>query len=314
MFYGCSNAGMANCRHLYDGLVYRKSEAFVKLKESIMFSIEEIYNQAIRISRNIVEDIRFGRKLYLDPVEMCSNQICKYLDDDTNIVTFLNNVQDKNPYMYSHPANVAFISFVIGRWLNLDHIKLENLVCAGLLHDIGKAKIRDSLLNKVDKLTLEETEILKSHPIIGYKILESVNVFNPEVLQGVLFHHERMDGTGYPLGLKGEKINLFSRIIAIADTFDAITSTTTYSQKNSPLKAVEEIQANGFNHLDPYICQIFVNSMSDYYSGREIRLSNEQVGHIVSINPIEITKPLVLCENVYHDLSVERDIEVVEIL
>ncbi len=155
---------------------------------------------------------------------------------------------------------------------------------------------------------------MKSHPVIGYKILDNVNELDSQVLHGILFHHERMDGTGYPLGLKGEKINLFSRIIAIADTFDAITATKTYCEKKSPLKAVEEIQANSFNQLDPYICQIFVNNIIEYYSGREIRLSNEQVGNIVYINPIEITKPLVRCENEYHDLSVESDIEVVELL
>ncbi|TAH65967.1 MAG: HD-GYP domain-containing protein [Anaerolineaceae bacterium] len=284
------------------------------IKESIMFSLEEAYNQAIRISRDIVEDIRFGRKLYLNPVEMYSNQICKYLNDDTNILTFLNSVQNKNPYMYSHPTNVAFISFIIGKWLNLNYLKLENLICTGLLHDIGKAKIKDSLLNKTDALTLEEMDKLKSHPVIGYKILDSVKLFDSEVLQGVLFHHERMDGTGYPLGIKGEKINLFSRIIAIADTFDAITAVKTYRKKNSPLKAVEEIQANSMNHLDPSICTIFVNRIIDYYNGREIRLSNEQVGNIVNINPIEITKPLVRYEDKLHDLSVERDIEIVEIL
>jgi putative nucleotidyltransferase with HDIG domain len=279
-----------------------------------MFSLEETYNQAIRISRNIVEDIRFGRELYLDPIKICSIQICKNLNADTNILTLLNSVQDKNPYMYSHPVNVAFISLVIGKWLNLDYIKLANLVRAGLLHDIGKAKIKDSLLNKADTLTLDEMEKMKSHPVIGYKILDSVKVFDSEVLQGVLLHHERMDGTGYPLGITGEKINLFGRIIAIADTFDAITATKTYRKKKSPLKAVEEIQANSFNHMDPYICQIFVNNIIDHYSGSTIRLSNEQVGNIVYINPIEITKPLVLCESEYHDLSVERDIEVVEFL
>jgi HD-GYP domain-containing protein (c-di-GMP phosphodiesterase class II) len=279
-----------------------------------MFSLEETYYQVIRILRNIVEDIRFGRKLYLTPVEMYSSQICKYINDDKNILTFLNSVQDKNPYMYSHPVNVALISFVIGKWLNLDYLKLENLVRTGLLHDIGKAKIKDSLLNKADILTLEEMEKLKAHPVIGYKILDSVNIFDSEILQGVLFHHERMDGTGYPLGLKGEKINLFSRIIAIADTFDAITANKSYRKKNSPLKAVEEIQTNSFNRLDPYICQIFVNNIITYYNGRAIRLSNEQVGIIVNINPIEITKPIVSCENINHDLSVERDIEVVEIL
>ncbi len=279
-----------------------------------MINLEETYNQAIRILRNIVEDIRFGRKLYFNPVEMYSAQICKYLNDDTSILALLNSVKDKNPYMYSHPVNVAFLSYVIGKWMDLDYSKLESLVRTGLLHDIGKAKIKDSLLNKADTLTLEEMEKLKAHPVIGYKILAGVNTFNSEVLQGILFHHERMDGTGYPLGLKEEKINLFSRIIAIADTFDAITATRTYGKKNTPLKAAEEIQASSFHHLDPYICQIFVNNIIDFYTGRAIRLSNEQVGHIVFINPIEIGRPLVRCENEDHDLSVEREIEVVEML
>ena len=279
-----------------------------------MFSLEESYNQAIRISRNIVEDIRFGRQLYLNPIDIYSTQICKYLNDDTNTLSFLNSVQNKNSYMYSHPANVALISFVIGKWLSLDYLKLENLVRTGLLHDIGKAKIKDSLLNKADALTLEEIEKLKSHPVIGYKILDSVKLFDSEVLQGVLFHHERMDGSGYPLGLKGEKINLLSRIIAIADTFDATTANMAYRKRKSPLVAIEEIQANSLKQLDPNICKIFIKNIMEYYCGREIRLSNEQVGNIVNINPVEITKPVVRYEDKIHDLSVERDIEVVEIL
>lgn len=289
----------------------------VKLKglgESIMFSIEEIYNEAIRISRNIVEDIRFGRKLYLEPVNMCAVQFCKHFDDDTNIISFLNSIQGKYPYLYSHPVNVALFSFVIGKWLNLDNEKLENLVRTGLLHDIGKAKIKDSLLNKSETLSIEEIERLKTHPVIGYRLIDSVKSFEPEVLRGVLFHHERMDGTGYPLGLKGEQINLISKIIAIADTYDAITTSRPYGQKKSPLKAIEEIQANSLNHLDQYISQIFVNKIIEFYNGREIKLSNEQIGVIVYINPIDITKPLVRCEEVYHDLAVERDIEIVEIL
>lgn len=279
-----------------------------------MFSLEEIYSQAIRISRNIVEDIRFGRQLYLNPVEIYSIQICKYLVNDSDILAFLNSVQDKYPYMYSHPVNVAFLSFVIGKWMKLDNSKLEKLVLTGLLHDIGKAKLKDSLLNKADPLSLEEMEKLRAHPVIGYKILKNLDKFDTEVLQGVLFHHERMDGKGYPLGLKKDQIHLFSRIIAVADTFDAITATKAYRKGFSPLRAVEEIQANSLNYLDPSICQIFVKNILEYYNGRSIRLSNELVGNIVYINPIKITMPLVFCENEYHDLSVEKDIEVVEIL
>jgi HD-GYP domain-containing protein (c-di-GMP phosphodiesterase class II) len=279
-----------------------------------MFNLEDTYNQAIKITQNIVEDIRFGRKLYLSPVKICSMQICKYMNEDTEVLTLLNNVRDKNPYLYAHPVNVAFLSMAIGKWLNLDYRNLVNLVRTALLHDIGKAKIRDSLLNKSDTLSFEELEKMKTHPVISYKILKSTNEFDADVLKGVLFHHERLDGTGYPLGIKGDKIHLYARIIAIADTYDAITATRKYGVKNLPLKAAEEIQTNSAKNLDPNICRIFVSKVIDYYHGREIRLSNDQVGNIVYINPIEIAKPLVCCANVYYDLAVEKDIEIVELL
>ena len=242
----------------------------------MMICLEETYNQAIRISRNMVEDIRFGRQLYFQPVEKYTAQICKYLDGNDNILSFLYSVQDKNPYLHSHPVNVAYLSFVIGKWLGMDLIRLEKLVLAGLLHDIGKAKMKDSLLNKAETLTIEEMETLKAHPVISYKILKNYDAFDAEVLQAVLLHHERMDGSGYPLGIKGNQINLFSRIIAIADTFDAITSDRAYSKKLSPLQALEEIRANSHKHLDPEISHMFIQKYIDFYSGLELRENDEQ--------------------------------------
>jgi len=286
-------------------------KAFVE-KEDVMLSLEGTYCQAIKISQNIVEDIRFGRKLYLDPIDAISAQICKYRNEDTNILTLLSNFKDKNPYLISHPVNVAFISFIIGIWLDLKESKLLNLVKAALLLDIGKAKIKDSLLNKPEELTLEEVEKLKAHPVISYKILHSTGKFDMEILSGVLFHHERVDGTGYPIGLKGENINLISRIIAVADTFDAITSDKAYGKKYSPLQAIQEIMENGIG-LDQEIFRVFVSHMINYYCDREVLLSNERLGHIVSFNYNNISKPLVNCDDEYIDLAAEKDIEIVEI-
>lgn len=280
-----------------------------------MLNIDEIYNQSIRVMRSIVEDIRFGRNLYFKTVETCADQICRNLEDETEILTLLSRTRDKNPYMYSHPVNVALLAYVIGKWMGLDFAKLENLVCAGLLHDIGKAKIKDSLLNKEGPLTPDDLERLKTHPVLGYKLVNSAAMFNAQVLQGILFHHERMDGTGYPMGLVGERINIYSRILAIADCYDAIISTKPYREGRSPLMALEEIKLTGINRhqLDPYICEFFISNMIKFFIGREIRLSNEQVGNIVRINLLAITKPTICCDNEYHDLLVENELEIVEI-
>lgn len=283
-------------------------------RRDTMIKFEEIYNNAIKATHNLVDDIRFKRNLNMNHIMDCVEQICQYLGTQTNIFILLNNVQNKNPYLYSHPVNVAFLSYEIGKWINLTNYELQNLVCAGLLHDIGKAKIRDSLLNKPEKLSENEMSIVRTHPIIGYRILESLNMFDSEVLLGVLHHHERIDGSGYPMGLQEYQISLFGRIIAIADIFDAITSTKAYHIKSSPFKAVEEIEDSGFGYLDPFVCQIFLNNIINYYYGSVVLLSNEQVGEVVYINPEEKTKPLIRCENEYHNLSKERNLEIVEIV
>ncbi|HWT75971.1 MAG TPA: HD-GYP domain-containing protein [Mobilitalea sp.] len=279
-----------------------------------MVHFEETYHQSIRISQSLVEDVRFNRSINLTPVKTCAGHICRVLDSNSNILNLLNSVQDKNPYMYSHPVNVAFISFAIGKWMNLNNSDLINLVLTGLLHDIGKAKIKDSLLNRPGKLTEGEMATVRSHPYLGYKILEGLGELEQEVLFGVLSHHERMDGTGYPGKLKDKEISLYGRIIAIADTYDAITATKCYHPKSSPFKAIEEIQECSFGCLDPMICQIFIHNIQNFYYGNTVRLNNEQVGEIIYVNPEERTRPLIRCENEFLNLTKERDIEIVEIL
>lgn len=279
-----------------------------------MVYFEETYNQSIKLSQSLFEDVRFGRTINLNPIKTCAGHICRCLDRNTNILNLLNSVQDKNPYLFSHPVNVAFISFVIGKWMNFCNSDLIDLVLAGFLHDIGKAKIRDSLLNKPEKLTELEMKSVWSHPIVAYKILESLYDLDNNVLLGVLSHHERMDGNGYPMHLKGDEINIFGKIIAIADTYDAITATKSYHAKSSPFKAVEEILECSFGYLDPKICQIFINNILNYYCGNKVRLNNELIGEIVYVNPEERTKPLIRCNNEFLNLSKERDVEIVEII
>lgn len=277
-------------------------------------SFEELYQHAIRTSHNLVEDIRFNRELQLDSTKSCVERICQYFNTYSNIFTALNSVQNKYPYLYSHPVNVAFLSYEIGKWVKMNPTQLQDLVCAAFLHDIGKAKIRDSLLNKKEKLNPKEMEIMRTHPIAGYRLLESIGELNSQILYGILHHHERQDGSGYPIGLKGNRISLFGRVIAIADIFDAVTATKAYQPKSSPFKAVEEIIASSYQLLDPYLCQVFINKSVIFYYQSIVKLSNEQVGEIIYINQQEKTKPIIRCENEYHNLTKERNLAIVEVL
>ncbi len=279
-----------------------------------MMSFEEVYINSIKASRGLVEDVRFSRVLNLEPIKKCAFELCDQLHNNINLFYELNNQQDRYPYMHSHPVNVACISYIIGKWINLTSSELYNLVCCGLLHDIGKAKIRDSLLNKTDELTDKELEIMRSHPVLGYNLLAKLDILETDILDGILSHHERHDGSGYPYGLKGTDISLLGRIIAIADIFDAMTANKTYRKKESPFKAIEEIQNCGFGALDPHICQVFMNNIIYHYCGCFVRLNNEQIGKIVYINPEEKTKPLIRCNNEFHNMSVERDLQILEVI
>lgn len=290
-----------NCR-------YRKGHDYY------MSDFAKIYELSINATRNLFEDIRFSRNLNFDYLRSVSDQICSCLNTEGNILNLLHSTEDQNPYVYSHPAKVAFVSYVIGKWMNMKEGELSKLVFTGLVHDIGKAKIRDSVLNKPDKLTEQETLAVRNHPTVGYRLLTTLGLMEPDILSGILSHHERMDGSGYPRKLKGDQINRFGKIIAIADIYDAMTSKRPYSDKNTPFKAMDEIEALSFGLLDPEISQVFLHKIMNFYYGSTVRLNNDRIGEIIYVNQEERTKPLIHCENEYIDLTQDRNIEIVEIL
>jgi len=144
--------------------------------------------------------------------------------------------------------------------MNLPDGEIQELKTVGLLHDIGKVAIDENILNKPGKLTNEEWEELKRHPEIGYRILSSANDM-AEIAEYVLAHHERWDGTGYPKGLRGKQIPLKSRIIAIADAFDAMISERPYKNALSKDAAVKELINNAGIQFDPELVKIFIEEV-----------------------------------------------------
>jgi putative nucleotidyltransferase with HDIG domain len=156
-------------------------------------------------------------------------------------------IEAKDTYTHGHTERVTKYALAIGRQMessqayNFPHKFFENLYIAGLLHDIGKIGVPEAILSKQDKLTPEEYEIIKSHTTRGAEILAPLTGFE-EVINGVKYHHERYDGRGYPEGLKGEDIPMIAAIIAVADTFDAMTTDRPYRKGLSKESAILEIQ------------------------------------------------------------------------
>ena len=184
---------------------------------------------------------------------------------DKSIKTIINTLHEKNPREEQHSKRSSEICRKIGKALGLSESEISKLEAVALLHDIGKIAINEGILNKPGKLKEQEWDEIRKHPEIGYRILNtSMNFQNWRIH---LAHHERWDGRGYPQGLKGENIPLISRIIAIADSYDAMTSDRPYRKALSIERAVLEIIKNSGTQFDPEIAKLFIEKVL----GKEMR-------------------------------------------
>jgi putative nucleotidyltransferase with HDIG domain len=171
-------------------------------------------------------------------------------------------IEKRDPYTGGHTKRVMNYSLAIGRYLGLDKTEMDNLKLAAILHDIGKIGIRDNVLLKEDRLTPEEFESMNMHTSYGAEILEHIKQLK-SVIPGVKGHHEKYDGTGYPDGLKGTEIPLAARIIAVADTFDAMTTDRPYRKALSAEAAFNELKKFAGKQFDPEVVEAFFKAWKE---------------------------------------------------
>ncbi len=201
---------------------------------------------------------------------------------------------------------------MLGKWLNLPKNELTLLTHTAFLSDIGKTKVNPTILNKPSKLTYSEFSEVKKHSFYAYDLIKNIPLLDSSVISGVLMHHERLNGSGYPLGLKEDKISTFAKIIAITDMFDAMTSDRVYSKKQNPLKVLEVLQHDCIDLLDYNYITTFVRHMSNYYTGEMVKLNNGLIGKIIKIDINNISKPLISIDSNFIDLQLERDLFITE--
>jgi putative nucleotidyltransferase with HDIG domain len=185
----------------------------------------------------------------------------KIKEDHFELISALSNALDsRDSYTSGHSQNVSIYATNIAMKMKLSQDLIEAIRIGGLLHDIGKIGVPESILLKPGKLSEDEFAIIKTHPNIGYEMIKHVKEFHDKgILDIVMYHHERYDGKGYPKGLKGEEIPLAARIMGVADSFDAMTSKRVYSQKMSIKDALLEIKKNKGTQFDPEVADVFLS-------------------------------------------------------
>lgn len=204
-----------------------------------------------------------------------SNLIKLYIKtkkSNMNLVFALAKALDsRDSYTCSHSINVANYSKQIAQAMNYSKSMCNLIYTGGLLHDIGKIGVSDSILKKPSKLSKEEFEVIKEHPEIGYNLLQHIeDLRNSEILDMILYHHERFDGKGYPKRLKGEQIPKYVSIICVADAFDAIVSRRVYHKENDLKYALMEIRNNAGKQFDPQVVEIFSTIIESIYHMDEV--------------------------------------------
>lgn len=277
-----------------------------KIKAIARANIEKLEKNLNSISQNLYKTFAKFDNLQnstIKEIKILSQKLQDEIKDFDLVVQNLAIYGSGEDTIYRHSINVAIISNLIGQWLEFSEEKLISLTYSALLHDIGKTKIDINILNKPYSLTAKDYLKVKEHPILGYNIVKEISEFDASVSQGILMHHERIDGSGYPLGIKGDKISQFAKIIAIADVFDAINSERSYRHKMEPFEAIETIKKESLCLLDYNYSNVFISHIIIYYIGKDVLLSNKKIGKIIKINPDNLDKPLIQVDDEFIDLN-----------
>ncbi|HZG58126.1 HD-GYP domain-containing protein [Paenibacillus sp.] len=264
--------------------------------------IGPVLEKAVEEWRHIFRAARNSDRVFLRSIAEQASVSVRAIAESYDLQTILSGLLAHDDYTYRHSVAVSVLSTVIGKWMGYPEDRLRALTVSSLLHDIGKAKVPPHILAKTGRLTPEEYEIVKKHTTYGYELILKVNGFSQEHAICALQHHERMDGTGYPFGLK-EETHPFSRIVAVADVFHAMLSKRPYKEPSPFYQVVKEMHDGAFGRFDPEIVGVFSLRAMEALIGNEVRLSNGQTGRIVRVRRDEVWKPLVQCGGRFVDLS-----------
>ncbi|MCL2058850.1 MAG: HD domain-containing protein, partial [Oscillospiraceae bacterium] len=202
--------------------IYADSDA--EIESNTIEVVKKEYTENALVMKSVLLDISAGKNLDMPTIAKVSNSMYNRRSDFVGVLSCLNQVRDSDEYTYSHCLNVAFICLFVAKWLNYNADVMNGVLQAGLLHDVGKCRIPGDILNKPSSLSADEFEHMKKHTVFGYRMLEGVADVRPSTALAALEHHEKINGKGYPLGIKSDKIHLYGKIVAVADIYDAMTS------------------------------------------------------------------------------------------
>ncbi len=242
---------------------------------------------------SMFEEVRMGKAVDVGGARQLVEDISDSISRNPGAIISLARLKTADDYTYMHSVAVCAMMVALAKQLGLDEAQTRSCGMAGLLHDLGKVAMPVDVLNKPGKLTDAEFDIMKQHPVEGHKMLLAGSGVDPVAIDVVLHHHEKTSGTGYPKGLKGDQISLYSKMGAVCDVYDAITSNRPYKAGWDPAESLRKMAEWANGHFDLMIFQAFVKSMGIYPVGSLIRLKSGRIGVVMEQSNKSLTTPII---------------------
>lgn len=243
-----------------------------------------LHSEAINLVNSAMNAIQYGQEVSIEPFEDMADNFIDSVFRNQNALACLSRIRDKDSYLMEHSVNVALLMSILGKQLELERDYLHQCVTGALLHDIGKILIPDEVLHKPGKLTDEEFATMKKHVTYSRKILQRNKRFAQAAVNVAAQHHERMDGRGYPNGLKGEEISPEGRMASVVDIYDAITADRVYHKGLPPSAALRRMLEWTDGHLDKQYVHAFIKAIGVYPVGSLVELENHHAGIVIEEN------------------------------
>jgi HD-GYP domain-containing protein (c-di-GMP phosphodiesterase class II) len=252
-----------------------------------------IRDRAKAVAIVLLQDVRMGNTLSLDDAKDIVNELDDAISRQPAAMLSVLRLKNKDDYTYLHSVAVAALMIALGRQLNAEDDVLKDLGMAGLLHDIGKVGVSDTILNKPGPLDAKEMSMVRMHPQIGWDTLQNQAGISPVALDVCLHHHEKIDGSGYPEQLAGAKISFQARMGAICDIYDAVTSDRPYKNGWEPAEAIRQMAKWQNGHFDREIFHAFVKLIGIYPTGTLLRLASHRLAVVLCQGRNSALKPIV---------------------